>query len=342
MTRPDPRFYEALGPVSLGALAELTGARVDASAADIPIEAAGVLARADAASVAFFSDRRHADAAAATAAGACFVAEKDKAQLPTGCMALVTPAPQTAWAIAAGRLHRGKRLDPADPPRHPSALIEDDVSIGHGVVIGAGVQIGSGAELGPYAVIGPGVAIGRGTRIGAGAVIGFALIGDGVSIGPGVVIGEAGFGVTAGPKGLMDVPQHGRVIIQDNVGIGPHTCVDRGTHEDTVIGENTKIDNQVQIAHNVVIGRNCVIAAHSGLSGSSAMGDWVQMGGSVGVADHVTIGSRARVAALAGVMRDVPAGESWCGIPAVPVLQFFRQVAWLQKAAARRNREGEA
>jgi UDP-3-O-[3-hydroxymyristoyl] glucosamine N-acyltransferase len=342
MTRPDPRFFETLGPLGLGALAELTGAAAGPAAADLTIEAAGVLTRADAASVAFFSDRKLAAAAAATAAGACFVSEKDKAHLSHRCAALVTPAPHAAWAIAAGRLHRSKRLDPADPPRHPSALIEEQASIGHGVVIGAGVQIGAGTEIGPHAVIGPGVAIGRGCRIGAGAVIGVALIGDGVVIGPGVVIGEAGFGVTVGPKGLMDVPQLGRVIIQDNVSIGPQTCVDRGAFDDTTIGENTKIDNLVQIAHNVVIGRNCVIAGHCGLSGSAVVGDGVQMGGRVGLADHVTIGSGARLAAAAGVMHDVPPGETWSGIPAVPYKQFFREVAWLQKAAARKDRKGEA
>lgn len=342
MSRPDPRFYDALGPVRLGALAELTGAACSSAAADKTIEAAAVLARADAAAVSFFSDRKLTDAAAATAAGACFVAEKDTSRLPETCAALVTPAPKAAWAVAAGRLHRGKRLDPADPPRHLGALIEEDVSIGHGVVIGAGAQIGAGTEIGPHAVIGPGVAIGRGCRIGANAVIGFALIGDGVSIGAGVVIGEPGFGLEVGPKGLMEVPQLGRVIIQDNVGIGPQTCVDRGAYEDTVIGENTKIDNLVQIAHNVVIGRNCVIAGHCGLSGSAVLGDGVRMGGRVGLADHVTIGSGAQLAAAAGVMRDVPPGEVWCGIPAVPMKQFFREVAWLQKSAARRRKEGEA
>jgi UDP-3-O-[3-hydroxymyristoyl] glucosamine N-acyltransferase len=342
MARPDPRFYDALGPVSLGALAELTGAAVEAAAADRPIETAAVLSRADPGAVAFFSDRKLAEAAAATTAAACFVAERDKARLPAGCVPLVTPAPQAAWAVAVGRLYRGKHLDPADPPRHPGAQIEEDVSIGHGVVIGDGVQIGAGAVIGPHAVIGPGVAIGRGSRIGAGVSIGYALIGDRVVIGPGVVIGEPGFGVTPGPTGLLDIPHLGRVIIQDNVGIGPQTCVDRGRHEDTVIGENTKIDNLVQIAHNVVIGRNCIICGHCGLSGSAVVGDGAVMGGHVGVADHVTIGPGARIAALAGVMRDVPAGEGWCGIPAVPVRQFFREVAWVSKAAARRGREGEA
>ena len=342
MTRPDPRFFDALGPVSLGALAELTGATLEGAAAETPIEAAAVLSRADAASVAFFSDRKLAAEAAATAAGACFVSEKDKGRLPDGCAALITPTPDAAWAMAAARLHRGKRLDPADPVRHPSAQIEEDVSLGHGVVIGAGAQIGAGTEISPHAVIGPGVAIGRGSMIGAAAVVGFALIGDGVVIGPGAAIGEPGFRLAVGPRGLMDVPQLGRVIIQDNVRIGAQTCIDRGAYEDTVIGENTKIDNLVQIAHNVVIGRNCVIAGHCGLSGSAVLGDGVRMGGRVGLADHVTIGAGAQLAAAAGVMRDVPAGEIWCGIPAVPVKQFFREVAWLQKSAARRSREGEA
>jgi UDP-3-O-[3-hydroxymyristoyl] glucosamine N-acyltransferase len=342
MKRPDPRFFEALGPIGLGAIAELTGTSVGAAAAARPIEAVAILSRADAASVAFFSDRKLADEAAATAAGACFVTEKLKANLPADCLALVTPAPHAAWAIAAGRLHQVRRLDPADPPRHPAALIEEKVEIGHGVVIGAGAQIGAGTQIGPHAVIGPGVAIGRGCRIGAGAVIGVALIGDGVAIGPHAVIGEAGFGVTVGPRGLMDIPQLGRVIIQDNVGIGPQTCVDRGAFDDTVIGENTKIDNLVQIAHNVVIGRNCVIAGHCGLSGSAVVGDGVQMGGRVGLADHVKVGDGAQLGAASGHMQDVPAGERWVGVPARPALQFFREVAWVTRNASRRNREGEA
>src|SRR5436309_2228750 len=82
----------------------------------------------------------------------------------------------------------------------------------------------------------------------------------------------AGFGATLGPRGIVDVPQLGRVILQDGVTIGANSCVDRGAWEDTQVGENTKIDNQVMIAHNVVIGRNCVLAAHTGVSGSVTIG----------------------------------------------------------------------
>jgi UDP-3-O-[3-hydroxymyristoyl] glucosamine N-acyltransferase len=204
-------------------------------------------------------------------------------------------------------------------------------------VIGDGAQIGAGTVIGSGAVIGPGVAIGRDGEIGPRAVIGFALIGDRVRIYAGAVIGEAGFGATPGPTGLIDIPQLGRVIIQDGVTIGAGTCIDRGAFDDTVIGENTKIDNLVQIAHNVRVGRNCVMAAHTGISGSVTIGDGAQFGGKAGVADHLDIGQGARVAAGAGVMKDIPPGETWGGVPARPVRTWMRETAWLSKMAQRRG-----
>ncbi len=341
MNTPDPRFFDSLGPVTLGELAELTGSACAPALAQRTVDGAAVLGQANASAVSFFSDRRLAEAAGATAAGACFVSETDAAMLPANCVPLVSRGPQAAWAAAAGRLHRPRRLDPAAPFVHPDAMLEAEVAVGQGAVIGAGAQIGAGTWIGAHAVIGPGVTIGRRCEVGPGATIGFALIGDGVKISASVVIGEAGFGVAVGPRGLIDIPQLGRVIIQDGVSIGAHTCIDRGAFDDTVIGENTKIDNLVQIAHNVRVGRNCAIAGHCGLSGSAVVGDGVQMGGRVGLADHVVIGDGARLAAASGVMHEVPAGESWGGLPARPMRQFFREIAWLTRAA-RKNRGGEA
>ena len=342
MNTPDPRFYEALGPTTLAALAELTGAECDPGFADREIVTASVLGRAVASGVSFMDDRRYADLAKATTAGACFVAPKNTEILAEGCVPLITPAPKAAWVAAALSLHRPRRHDPKDPAVHPQAVIEEGVSLGHGTVVGPGAQIGSGTVVGPHVAIGPGVAIGRNCQIAAGVVIGFALIGDGVRIFANSVIGEAGFGLAVGPRGLIDVPQLGRVILQDGVSIGAGTCVDRGAFEDTVIGENSKIDNLVQIAHNVVIGRSCVIAGHCGLSGSSVLGDGVRLGGRVGLADHVTIGSGASIAAASGLMRDVPPGESWAGVPARPVRQFFRETAWLTRAASHKDGGGAA
>ncbi len=336
---PDPRFYEDLGPVAIGELAAIARASLAGGAdPDRPIALVAPLTRADTGAVSFFADRRYLTDLGQTRAGACFIRAEDAARLPDGCAALISDEPQAAYARAAARLHRGRRHDAGAPRIHPDAVVEPDVVLHHGVVVGSAAQIGRGSEIGPNTVVGPGVAIGRDCVIGANTTIGFALIGDKVRIMAGVVIGEAGFGVTVGRSGAQDMPQLGRVIIQDGVSIGAGACIDRGAWDDTVIGENSKIDNLVQIAHNVQLGRNCILAGQVGLSGSVAVGDGVMFGGRAGIADHLTIGAGAMVAAAAGVMHNVPAGERWAGSPAKPVRQFMRESAWLAKMASGRGK----
>jgi UDP-3-O-[3-hydroxymyristoyl] glucosamine N-acyltransferase len=334
--QPDARFFETLAPVALPELATLSGARLAGSEAAGAIARVATLGTATSDSVTFLADRKHAGALADCLAGACFVTEALAAHAPTGMALLVTPLPQAGFVAAANHLHR-PRVHPAGSAAvHPDAELEGEVAIGEGVTIGPGAAIGRGTRIGAGASIGPGVAIGRDSYIGPNAVVGFALVGDRVRIHAGSVIGEAGFGATAGPRGVIDVPQLGRVIIQDGVTIGANTCVDRGAYEDTVIGENTKIDNLVQIAHNVVIGRNCLFAAHVGISGSVTIGDGCMFGGRVGIADHLTIGAGARIAAASGVAKDIPPGQSWGGTPARPVRQWIRETAWTAAMAQRR------
>jgi len=337
---PDSRFYERLGPVTVAELAALTGAElVDLDLGGRPIDGVAPLSRAGAAQAGFLSDARYRVELASSAAGALFLRPGDAAAAPVGAARLVTSDPQVAYGKAANRLHR-PHPPSSGPAIHAEAEIEADVILAAGVVVGAGARIGSGAVVGPNTVIGPGVAIGRGCRIGANVSIAFALIGDWVTILSGAVIGEAGFGVAGHGGDLVDIPQLGRVIIQDHVTIGALTCIDRGAWDDTVIGEHTKIDNLVQIAHNVRIGRNCLMAAQTGLAGSVTVGDGAMFGGGVAVADHLNIGAGARIAGLTGVMRNMPPGEVWCGVPARPIREFMRETAWLIRAA--RNRKDGA
>jgi UDP-3-O-[3-hydroxymyristoyl] glucosamine N-acyltransferase len=319
----------------LAVLADLTGARpLDGSAGAGEILAVAPLGRADAGCVSFLQERKFLPELADTGAGACFVTEAAASHVPAGCHALVTAMPQAAYALAAAYLHHPRSHPVGSPAIHPDAYIEEDVVIGHNVVIGPGAKVGRGTEIGANAVIGPGVAIGRRCHIGANTAIAFALLGDGVRLLPGAVLGAAGFGVAASTSGAIDAPQLGRVILQDGVTVGACSCIDRGAFDDTVVGENTKIDNLVQIGHNVRIGRNCVLAAQTGIAGSVTVGDSAQFGGKAGVGDHLTLGDRIRVAAGALVMRDVPDGETWCGIPAKPIRTFMREIAWVSKRAS--------
>lgn len=331
---PDPRFYEALGPATLAELAATTGATLaDPAMGARLLTGVAPLGSAKAGDLAYLGDRRYADALHSTGAGACLVRSADAERVPAGCVALVCPQPQVGYARAAARLYRPRSHLAEAPAVHPEAEIEAGVHIAQGAVVGPGARLGAGTVIGPGAVVGPGVSIGRGCRVGANAVIGFALIGDRVIVHAGTVIGEPGFGVAGDRAGAVDVPQLGRVILQDGVTIGACSCIDRGAWDDTVIGENTKIDNLVQIAHNVRIGRNCVLAAHTGISGSVTVGDGAMFGGRAGVADHIEIGAGARIGAAAAVMKSVPARQTWAGAPARPLRSWLRESAWLARAA---------
>jgi len=93
----------------------------------------------------------------------------------------------------------------------------------------------------------------------------------------------------------------------------------------------------VQIGHNVVLGRCCILAGQVGISGSTRLDDFVMVGGQGGLAGHLRIGRGARVAAKAGLMRDVPAGATVSGIPAVPIVEFMRQTVALQRLGKKKD-----
>jgi UDP-3-O-[3-hydroxymyristoyl] glucosamine N-acyltransferase len=225
---------------------------------------------------------------------------------------------------------------------HPTARLENGVTIDPAAVIGPRAEIGAGTLIAVGAVIGPEVRIGRDCAIGANVTIVHALIGDRVIIHTGARIGQDGFGYLPGPRGHGKVPQVARVIIQDAVEIGANTTIDRGFIRDTVIGEGTKIDNLVQIAHNCEIGRHCVMAAFTGISGSVTVGDYVMMGGRVGIADNVIIGSGAMLAAGSAVLGNVPANTKWGGYPAIPAREWLKGVAVLRRLTRRGGGDKEA
>jgi UDP-3-O-[3-hydroxymyristoyl] glucosamine N-acyltransferase len=329
----DLRFFASLGALTLGEIAELTGAALHGDP-DIVVNGISPAATARRGELAFLDGDGKTTPQLSDDLNAVIVNAPNVVHVPKHTSYLLARTPRHAHGVAAQALFKPRHLDWQGGDRiAASAQVHPAAVIGPGVVIGADAAIGEATVIGPNAIIGPGVQIGRHAHIGAGASVFCALLGDHVKLLAGARIGEAGFGVAPGTAGVEDTPHFGRVILQDHVTIGANSCVDRGVFDDTIVGERTKIDNLCQVAHNVVFGRSVLMAAFGGISGSVTIGDGTVMGGQVGIADHVKIGSNTRLAAASGIFRDVPDGETWGGAPAKPLLTWMREIAWVQKHA---------
>ncbi len=338
MVAGDPRFFRRTGPHRLAAVAAACGAPEPAQA-DQPIAGVAPLQSAGPDEVSFLDNRRYLDELAATRAGAVILHPDLAARVPAGCTALPTANPYAGWARVAALFHPEP---PARPGAHPTAVVDPaavvdaSAEIGPLAVVRARAEIGPRCRIGPAAVIGEGVVLGPDCRIGAHASLSHALVGARVYVYPGARIGQEGFGFATTETGFLTVPQLGRVILEDDVEVGANSTIDRGSAQDTVIGAGSRLDNLVQIGHNVRLGRCCVIVAQAGISGSTVLEDFVMVAGQAGMTGHLRIGRRARIGAQAGVMADVPDGAEVVGSPAMPVKEFFRQVATLRRLAAGR------
>jgi UDP-3-O-[3-hydroxymyristoyl] glucosamine N-acyltransferase len=346
----EPFFFSRGSGLSVREIAARTGAK-PRPGADLERRITGIAAldHAGPSDLAFLDKAKYAPQVSTSAAGACLTTERYAARAPAGMSVLCVAEPYRAFVEVARALYpdalRPSSLFEASGVAvgafvHPSARMENGVTVDPGAVVGPRAEIGMGTVINAGAAIGPNVRIGRHCTIGANVSIANSLIGDRVVVHPGCAIGQDGFGYLMGATGHRKVVQVGRVIIQDEVEIGAGTTIDRGANRDTVIGEGTKIDNLVQIGHNVTIGRHCIIVSQCGISGSVVIEDRVILAGQVGLADNVRIGEGAIVGARSGVMSDVPAGEKWFGYPAMRGREFLRSMMTLRHWVSKNDAAG--
>ena len=242
---------------------------------------------------------------------------------------------------------------------HPTAVIHPEAQVAENAQIGANVVISKGAVIGEHTKILPNSYIGNNAKIRnncffhAGVNIGDrVVVGNDCILHHGVSLGADGFSfVTENPNNIeqarkdggeikeenteqkiFKIPSLGSVVVGNNVEIGANTTIDRGTIENTTIGDNTKIDDLVMIGHNCRIGQGCMIVSQVGIAGSCVIGDRVVIAGQAGLADHIHIGNDSIIAAKAGVSKSFPEKSIVVGIPAVPRKEFIKQLKTMKDA----------
>ncbi len=217
---------------------------------------------------------------------------------------------------------------------HPSAEISTSAHISPGCVIGADAVIGDKVTLGAQTSIGVGVTIGDESRLDTKTTIyKNSIIGKRCQIASGAVIGSRGFGYLPENNRWLEKPQLGRVVIGDDVDVGANTTIDRGSLDDTIIGDGVKMDNLIQIAHNVIIGEYTVMAAFVGIAGSTKIGKHCQIGGRASIQGHISIADHVTINATSFVSTSInePGAIYSSAIPAKPVSGWRRIVARLNR-----------
>jgi UDP-3-O-[3-hydroxymyristoyl] glucosamine N-acyltransferase len=322
--------------LTAGQVADLAGGKLVGNG-DTLIAGVAPLHRAGPGDLSFLATPRYLAAFRESKAGAVLVAPDFQGETEGPATRIVVESPHGALTRVL------EKLAPGAPPAwgvHGSAKVgpgarwSGRIAVAEGVVIGPDARLGTDCVLGPQVVIGAGARLGDGCRIDAHAVVeSGATLGNRVVLHAGARVGTPGFGYTPRVDGHERIPHVGGCVIGDDVEIGANTTIDRGGIEDTVVGEGTKIDNLVQVAHHVRIGSRCLIMAQVGIAGSCVVEDNVILAGQAGLADHLTVGRGARVAAQSGVIGDIERGAVISGYPARKHRDVLRQTAALRRLA---------
>ena len=233
--------------ITTGAIAQLLGARL-IGRDDLVLTGVDALDDAGPTTLTFIRAVRFAKAWGASRAGAALVSEELEGQVEGH-----DPATRALLLVPDADLALGSLIEQFVPP--PAAIVP---GVHPTAVIAPGAQIDAGARIGPHCVVGPGSRVARGCDLRAGVTVGEqasigegtvlhdrVIVGDRCIIGskcalwPGVIIGTDGFAYRPGPSGLVKVPHHGNVVIEDHVEIGANSTIDRARFGSTRIGAGT-------------------------------------------------------------------------------------------------------
>lgn len=283
-----------------------------------------------------YVDNEKLFAAAAESKASCLIVRDGVDEKFPDRTLIAVANPKLAFSLIGAALHPALRREPTI---HPTAVVAETADIALTAYVGPNVCVGEYTHVGAYTRLEAGVVLGSNVTVGDDCVLyPNVVLYDGVSIGTRVILhaavclGADGFGYVRHELGYQKFPQVGTVVIEDDVEIGAHSCVDRAALGRTRIGRGTKLDNMVHVGHNCDIGERVVIAAQTGISGSVVIEDDAVIGGQVGFGDHTRVQKGAVIGSKAGILpgKIVRPGV-WWGIPIQPLDQYKRMNAHLNR-----------
>ncbi|WP_303720429.1 acyl-ACP--UDP-N-acetylglucosamine O-acyltransferase, partial [Malonomonas rubra] len=145
---------------------------------------------------------------------------------------------------------------------HPSAQLDENVSVGPYSIIGEDVKIGAGTQIGPHVVIERWTEIGRDNQI-----LQFASVG-------------------AGPQDLKYKGEETRLIIGDRNRVREFATLHRGTVDGggvTTVGSDNLFMAYAHVAHDCIVHNRIVMANAATLAGHVEVEDNAILGGLVAV-----------------------------------------------------------
>jgi UDP-3-O-[3-hydroxymyristoyl] glucosamine N-acyltransferase len=301
------------------------------------------LNKAQANDLAMFHHQKYLKDFKASKAGACITSAHFVDVAPENMALIIHKHPYKAFALLTKWFAKLPSLEAPYVSStafiSPKAKIGQRCHIAHGAYIGDDVCIGDDCQIGVNTVIGPHVVIGNECQIANQVSIEHTQMGNRVVVYSGARIGQDGFGFASDANGHYKIHHQGLVIVGNDVEIGANTCIDRGSLQNTEIGDWVRLDNLIQIGHNVKIGKGTIIAAQSGIAGSTIIGNHVVIGGQVAVSGHLEIGDHTMVLIKSQVIQNVPSNSRVGGAPAMPARQWHRQHIWLKKMSTQKNND---
>lgn len=216
------------------------------------------------------------------------------------------------------------------PAIHPSAIVEEGVTLGSGIEIGPGAIIRSGTVLGDDVTVGEYAVLGKRPKLGPKSV---ATAGDlpGLVVGAGSTISTHAIvyaGTTLGERVIIG----DQAFVRERCSIGTQTVIGRGVtvENDTRIGAGCRIQSQSYITAKSTLEDDvfiapCVVTTNDNLMGRTerrhallqgpTIRRGARIGGAVCLLPGIEVGEEAFIGAGAIVTKDVPARTVVVGVP---------------------------